>query len=143
MRDAIGDLESTAVPALPKNRANPNLSIPNHEYFVGAYSTIFMSRNRVRGWNEQGFTVQASGRQCQLHPQAPKMKLISKNKRIFVPGKEDLYRRLTVRECARIQGFPDNFEFIYTDVDAGYKMIGNAVPVELAYIIVKAIMEQL
>lgn len=143
MRDAIGDLESTAVPALPKNRANPNLSIPNHEYFVGAYSTIFMSRNRVRGWNEQGFTVQASGRQCQLHPQAPKMKLISKNKRIFVPGKEDLYRRLTVRECARIQGFPDNFEFIYTDVDTGYKMIGNAVPVELAYIIAKAIMEQL
>lgn len=136
-------MESTAVPALPKNRANPNLSIPNHEYFVGTYSTMFMSRNRVRGWNEQGFTVQASGRQCQLHPQAPKMKLISKNKRIFVPGKEDLYRRLTVRECARIQGFPDNFEFIYTDIDTGYKMIGNAVPVELAYIIAKAIMEQL
>lgn len=143
MRDAIGDLESTAVPALPKNRANPNLSISNHEYFVGAYSTIFMSRNRVRSWDEQGFTVQASGRQCQLHPQAPKMIFIEKNKRIFVPGKENLYRRLTVRECARIQGFPDNFEFVYTDVDTGYKMIGNAVPVDLAYIIAKAIKEQL
>lgn len=143
MRDAIGDLVSTAVPALPKNRANPHLSIPNHEYYVGAYSTIFMSRNRVRGWDEQGFTVQASGRQCQLHPQAPKMKLISKNKRIFVPGKEDLYRRLTVRECARLQGFPDDFEFIYTYVDTGYKMIGNAVPVELAYIIANAIKKQL
>lgn len=42
------------------------------------------------------------------------------------------YRRLTVRECARVQTFPDNFEFIYTDVDMGYKMIGNAVPVNLA-----------
>lgn len=143
MRDAIGDLANTAVPALPHNKTNGKLSIPNHEYYIGAYSTIFMSRNRVRAWDEQAFTVQASGRQCQLHPQAPKMKFIEKNKRIFVPGYEDLYRRLTVRECARIQGFPDDFEFIYTDVDYGYKMIGNAVPVNLAYIIACAIKEAL
>ena len=135
MKDAIGDLVDTPVPALPKNKTNGDLEIPNHEYYIGAYSTIFMSRNRVRGWNEQAFTVQASGRQCQLHPQAPKMKFVEKNKRIFVPGYEDLYRRLTVRECARIQGFPDDFKFIYTDVDYGYKMIGNAVPINLAYII--------
>jgi len=139
MRDAIGDLAGTAIPALPHNKTNGELEIPNHEYFTGAYSTIFMSRNRVRAWNEQAFTVQASGRQCQLHPQAPKMKFVEKNKRIFVPGYEDLYRRLTVRECARIQGFPDDFEFIYTDVDYGYKMIGNAVPVNLSYVIACAI----
>ena len=143
MLDAIGDLVDTAIPALPQNKTNGKLSILNHEYFTGAYSTIFMSRNRVRAWNEQGFTVQASGRQCQLHPQAPKMKFVEKNKRIFVPGKEELYRRLTVRECARLQGFPDDFEFIYTDVDTGYKMIGNAVPVDLAYIIACAIKGQL
>lgn len=143
LRDAIGDLVDTAVPALPKNKTNGKLEILNHEYFIGAYSTIFMSRNRVRSWDEQAFTVQASGRQCQLHPQAPKMELVAKNKRRFVPGKEELYRRLTVRECARIQGFPDDFEFIYTDVDYGYKMIGNAVPVNLAYIIAKQIMHAL
>lgn len=143
MKDAIGDLVDTPVPALPKNKTNGDLEIPNHEYYIGAYSTIFMSRNRVRGWNEQAFTVQASGRQCQLHPQAPKMKFIEKNKRIFVPGYEDLYRRLTVRECARIQGFPDNFKFIYTDVDYGYKMIGNAVPINLAYTIACSIKDAL
>lgn len=143
LRDAIGDLVDTAVPALPKNKTNGVLKIPNHEYFVGAYSTIFMSRNRVRSWDQQAFTVQASGRQCQLHPQAPEMILVEKNKRIFVPGKEHLYRRLTVRECARIQGFPDDFEFIYTDIDTGYKMIGNAVPVDLAYIIAKSIKQYL
>lgn len=143
LRDAIGDLVDTAVPALPKNKTNGALKIPNHEYFVGAYSTIFMSRNRVRSWDQQAFTVQASGRQCQLHPQAPEMILVEKNKRIFVPGKEHLYRRLTVRECARIQGFPDDFEFIYTDIDTGYKMIGNAVPVDLAYIIAKSIKQYL
>ena len=143
LRDAIGDLVDTAVPALPKNKTNGALKIPNHEYFVGAYSTIFMSRNRVRSWDQQAFTVQASGRQCQLHAQAPEMILVEKNKRIFVPGKEHLYRRLTVRECARIQGFPDDFEFIYSDVDTGYKMIGNAVPVDLAYIIAKSIKQYL
>lgn len=139
LRDAIGDLAGKEVPALPKNKTNGKLEIPNHEYFTGAYSTIFMSRNRVRSWDEPAFTVQASGRQCQLHPQAPKMQFVEKNRRRFVPGYESLYRRLTVRECARVQGFPDDFEFIYTDVDCGYKMIGNAVPVNLAYIIAKSI----
>lgn len=143
MRDAIGDLQKTVVPALPKNKTNRDLEIPNHEYFIGAYSPIFMSRNRVRSWDEPAFTVQASGRQCQLHPQAPKMLFVEKNKRAFVPGKENLYRRLSVRECARIQGFPDNFQFIYSDLDDGYKMIGNAVPVHLAYVVANAIKNEL
>lgn len=72
LRDIIWDLQDTAVPAAPKNKHNP-AAINNNEYFTGAFSTIFMSRNRVKSWDEQGFTVQASGRQCQLHPQAPKM----------------------------------------------------------------------
>ena len=50
---------------------------------------------------------------------------------------------MTVRECARLQGFPDDFEFIYTDVDTGYKMIGNAVPVELAYVVAQSIKKHL
>lgn len=132
LRDIIWDLQETAVPAAPKNHHNPS-AINNNEYFTGAFSPIFMSRNRVKGWDEQAFTVQASGRQCQLHPQAPKMVKCGKNDCRFVEGKEDLYRRMTIREIARVQGFPDSFQFIYTDTDDGYKMIGNAVPVNLAY----------
>ena len=93
---------------------------------------MFMSRNRVRSWDERGFTVQASGRQCQLHPQAPKMIKVSTDKFKFKEDSLTLYRRLTVRECARLQGFPDDFEFIYSNVDTGYKIIGNAVPVPFA-----------
>ena len=132
LRDVIWDLKDNVVPANNKNYHNPK-AINNNEYFVGAYSPIFMSRNRVKSWNEQAFTVQASGRQCQLHPQAPKMVFISQNKREFVKGKESLYRRMSIREIARIQGFPDNFQFVYDYVDNAYKMIGNAVPVNLAY----------
>jgi len=47
-------------------------------------------------------------------------------------GDLGLYRRLSVRECARVQTFPDTFVFIYTNVGDGYKMIGNAVPVKFA-----------
>ncbi|MBQ3657896.1 MAG: DNA cytosine methyltransferase [Bacteroidales bacterium] len=134
LKDAIWDLKDSAIPALDKNKTNGDKCvIPNHEYFVGSYSSIFMSRNRVRAWNEPGFTVQASGRQCQLHPQAPKMIKIGTDKQIFAPGSEHLYRRMTVREVARIQSFPDDFKFIYDEVNIGYKMIGNAVPVNLAY----------
>lgn len=50
-------------------------------------------------------------------------------------------RRLTIRECARIQTFPDDYQFILkkdgdnvavSSSDA-YKIIGNAVPCVLAY----------
>lgn len=138
LKDVIWDLQDTAIPAEDKNRHNPK-AINNNEYFVGDYSTIFMSRNRVKMWEEQAFTVQASGRQCQLHPQAPKMVKVDKDKCKFVEGKEHFYRRMTVREVARIQGFPDDFQFLYDMVDTGYKMIGNAVPVNLAYEIASAI----
>ena len=110
---------------------------------VGGFSSIFMSRNRVRGWDEQSFTIQAGGRHAPLHPQAPKMQLIEANKRAFIAGKEHLYRRLSVRECARIQTFPDDFIFHYDKIAAGYKMIGNAVPVQLAYYLASEIRTQI
>lgn len=144
LREAIWDLQETAIPAREKNHTNGDAClIPNNEYFVGAYSPIFMSRNRVRSWDEPGFTVQASGRQCQLHPQAPKMEKIEKNLQRFVPGSEHLYRRMTVREVARVQSFPDDFVFLYEDINMGYKMIGNAVPVNLAYHVARSIIDAL
>lgn len=138
LRDIIWDLKDSAVSALEKNQHNPD-AINNNEYFTGSYSPIFMSRNRVKNWDEQAFTVQASGRQCQLHPQAPKMVKVDKNDCRFVKGKEHLYRRMTIREIARIQGFPDSFKFIYQNTNDAYKMIGNAVPVNLAYEVACAI----
>lgn len=50
----------------------------------------------------------------------------------------DNWRRLSVRECARLQSFPDNFEFPLAGSDA-YKQIGNAVPPILAWHIARAL----
>ena len=46
-----------------------------------------------------------------------------------------LYMLATIlrSECARIQTFPDDFVFKYRTLNDAYKMIGNAVPVSLAY----------
>lgn len=141
---AIGDLKDGAIPALEYNNSNQkDCKIPNHEYMTGGFSTMFMSRNRVRSWDEQSFTIQAGGRHAPLHPQAPKMKFVEQNVRIFEPGKEHLYRRLSVRECARIQTFPDSFIFYYKKIAAGYKMIGNAVPVRMAKYLAEQIKKQL
>jgi len=144
LRDAIGGLEESVVAAKDKNHTNKeNCRLPNHEYTNSGFSTIYMSRNRVRAWDQQSFTIQAGGRHAHCHPQAPKMELLGKDERIFVPGSEDLYRRLSVRECARIQTFPDDFIFHYKCVAERYKMIGNAVPVNLAHELAIAIMKDL
>ena len=71
------------------------------------------------------------------------MLFIEQNNRAFVPEKEHLYRRLSVRECARIQTFPDDFIFYYSNVTTGYKMIGNAVAVKMATELATAIKQDL
>lgn len=143
LRDAIGDLEKTAVPALGRDKPNPNVIVPNHEYMTGGFSSMFMSRNRVRPWDRPSFTIQAGGRHAPLHPQAPAMLKVAKDKLVFAPGYEDLYRRLTVRECARVQTFPDAHHFLYGSLSDGYKMIGNAVPVELGRVLAEKIAQDL
>jgi len=141
LKDAIWDLKDSAEPATGKNKANQasDLYMPNHEYMTGGFSTLYMSRNRVRAWDEPSFTIQAGGRHAPIHPQAPKMVKVEKDVQQFVAGKEHLYRRLSVRECARIQSFPDDFELVYDSIADGYKMIGNAVPVSLAHAMAKQI----
>ena len=49
-------------------------------------------------------------------------------------------RTITVREAARLQSFPDDFDFCGSRGDA-YQMIGNAVPVNLGFALAKAVAE--
>ena len=48
-------------------------------------------------------------------------------------------RPLTVREYARIQTFPDEWQFA-GNMTAQYKQIGNAVPVNLSWAVARAVM---
>lgn len=137
IRDVIGDLRGLAIPAVG-NKPNPDAK-NNNEYFTGSFSPMYMSRNRRKEWDEQAFTVQASGRQCQLHPDSPPMIKVKPDTYGFNKERKGEYRRMSVREVARLQGFPDDFVFRYGNIDTGYKMVGNAVPVHLAYEIALAL----
>ncbi|MBD3829606.1 MAG: DNA cytosine methyltransferase [Arcobacter sp.] len=143
LKDVIWDLKDNSTIPDEKNYTKNSCKVLNHEYMLGGFSSMYMSRNRVRSWDEQSFTIQAGGRHAPLHPQAPKMEKIGKDKQTFINGSEHLYRRLSIRECARIQSFPDNHKFCYKNLSAGYKMVGNAVPPTLAFHLAKEIMEVL
>ena len=129
-----------AKPFDPKNREKHQ-----NEWMEGGFSPIFLSRNRVRGWNEPSFTVQATARHAPIHPGAGKMVKVGTDKFDFAPGAErgGLVRRLSVREAAEVQTFPADFSFEYTNIVNGYKMVGNAVPVRFAEHIARAIYEYL
>jgi len=141
LKQAIGDLNNST-PAKEKNWANEKLDTPNHEHFIGNFSSMYMSRNRKKDWSDASFTIQAGARHAPLHPSAPEMISVAPDVRVF-KDKDAPIRRLSVRECARIQTFPDDFIFQYNIVSKGYKMIGNAVPVKLAEVIANQIVVDL
>lgn len=128
IKDSLFDLRGIAKP-FDKTSPSP----VNHDYLVMGFSPMFMSRNRIKGWEQQAFTIQASGRHSPLHPDSGTMDKVGKD--LFVFSSPEKVRRYTVRESARIQGFPDDFIFYYKDVLNGYKMVGNAVSVDMSYAI--------
>lgn len=139
LKDAIDDLRTIEPSKVGSKVDEDNIFVHNHEYLDSGFSSIYMSRNRVRKWNEPSFRIQAGGRHAPIHPQANRMLFIEKDKWIFDRNSPMPYRRLSVRECARIQTFPDEFVFKYRDIANGYKMVGNAVPVNFARIIANQI----
>jgi len=129
LKDAIGDL-----PPLEQRE--------NDEVYEGSFSPIYMSRNRYKSWGEPSYTILASARHIPLHPDSPKMVKVGKDKWVFVeePGKKP--RRLSVRECARIQTFPDWYKFVGNTIDK-YALIGDAVPPLLARRVAEAVLSSL
>ncbi len=65
-----------------------------------------------------------------------------RNPVVLVDRENEIFRRLTPREAARVQGFPDSFEFPVSNHQA-YKQIGNAIPPLVAWHLVDALINQL
>ena len=75
---------------------------------------------RITNWDRPSDTITATGPEIHINKE----------------------RRLSVREVARLQTFPDNFIFT-GNLDKMYKQVGNAVPVDLANLIAKEIIKEL
>jgi DNA (cytosine-5)-methyltransferase 1 len=69
-----------------------------------------------------------------LHPLRPAPAVFSGS--VDGGGLSDIHpwenRATTPRECARLQGFPDSWEFVSTRVGEVYKLVANAVPAPMA-----------
>jgi DNA (cytosine-5)-methyltransferase 1 len=108
LRDAIFDLPIEHSSNIPNHLGN------NHAVKINGYVG-----NRVLDWDKPSPTITGRGSRsggAVIHPHPL------------------LHRRLTVRECARIQSFPDDFIF-YGSNGACYSQIGNAVPPLMSFFI--------
>lgn len=138
LKDVIGDITTTPIPC-----EENELMTDSNSYYNGKFGPYYYRGNRRRSWDKPSFTIHATGYNTPLHPSSPSMIYNAHEDWSFIKGKYREYRRLTVRECARIQTFPDNFEIDCPNIIDAYKMIGNAVPVRLSEIIAISIREAL
>jgi len=110
LKDAISDLPE-----------NYDESIPNH---IGSKHKVKINGyvgNRQLDWNKPSPTITGRGSRsggAVIHPH---------------PNNK---RRLSVRECARLQSFPDDFNFSGSN-GAAFAHIGNAVPPILSFYLAK------
>jgi DNA (cytosine-5)-methyltransferase 1 len=111
---------------------------PDGEYNEEPFHWYYLSRNRYRGWNECAPTIVARSRHVSLHPVSPRLTRIHTDKWVF--ESDAPARRLSFRECARLQGFPKGMTFPETGhLTERYKVIGNAVPPPLFNAVASAI----
>ena len=115
VKDAISDLPE------------PTEQIPNH---IGNKHKVKINGymgNRITSWDKPSPTIVGRGG--------------GTGGPVIIPH-PNLKRRLTPRECARLQDFPDDFIF-YGSISSQFRQIGNAVPINLAYAIAKLIPKKL
>lgn len=146
LRDALkaGELYDTDVPTsegqkYPANKADIMRMVPAGGYWRDLPEAIqkeYMKASYYLGggktgmarrlsWDEPSLTLTCAPAQKQTercHPEET--------------------RPLTVREYARVQTFPDNWDFMGS-MTAQYKQIGNAVPVNLSYAIGRSLVRLL
>lgn len=110
LHDAISDLPE-----------DYSLNIPNHDGGKHKVKINGYVGNRLLDWNSPSPTITGRGSRtggAVIHPHP------------------NLKRRLSVRECARIQSFPDDFIFEGSN-GAGFAQVGNAVPPIFSFFIAK------
>ena len=125
LKEAIGDLLETApavaIGKIEQTSRDALAHVPDHLLLEkGGWANGKSDwGSRVMRLESPAYTITEKHRSGQLVP---------------IHGKESSFRRLTVRECMRIQSFPDWWTFPDgVSVSRKYKLVGEAVPPILAY----------
>jgi len=140
IHDEKGDFEfpqkTTENNKVPLSVAVPNIDIEDKKYYFSERAVLGlkkaknnMKRGLAQNLDEPCLTVTSHLAKTSLNSRDPVL--------LVDPAKE-LYRRFTPREAARIQSFPDTFEFADSEFDS-YKQIGNAIPPVMFWYIAKSV----
>lgn len=129
---------TTADNPVPLSVAVPELAITEKKYYFSKRAVQGMKnaknnmkRGLAQNLNEPCLTITSH---------LAKVSLNSRDPVLLVDPENELYRRFTPREAARIQSFPDSFVFAGTEQDA-YRQIGNAIPPVMFWHIAKRVSE--
>jgi DNA (cytosine-5)-methyltransferase 1 len=109
-KDAIGKM-----PRWPEGEFNDE---PFHWYYL--------SRKRRNPWGQPSACIVGNWRHVPLHPSSPPLKRIHTDKWVF--SQAGKARRMSYKECAALQGFGADWNWMAGKVRDRFQAIGNAVP---------------
>lgn len=123
---------------VPLSVAVPQLAIDEKKYYFSERAVQGMknAKNNMK----RGLAQNLDEPSLTVTSHLAKVSLNSRDPVLLVDPEKELYRRFTPREAARIQSFPDSFQFAGSETDA-YRQIGNAVPPVLFWHISKKLAE--
>ena len=110
---------------VPLKKVIDNLELENKKYYFSQKAVEGMknAKNNMK----RGLWQDLNGPCLTITSHLAKTSINSRDPVLLIDPQKEIYRRFTPREAARIQSFPDSFEFPVSDSYA-YRQIGNAVP---------------
>jgi len=114
----------TADKPVPLSVAVPELAINDKKYYFSEKAVQGMKNAKSN--MKRGLAQSLSEPCLTVTSHLAKVSLNSRDPVLLVDPDKELYRRFTPREAARIQSFPDTFNFAGSEQDA-YRQIGNAI----------------
>lgn len=123
---------------VPLSVAVPELAINEEKYYFSQRAVEGMKNAKPN--MKRGLWQSLDAPCLTVTSHLAKVSLNSRDPVLLVNPEKELYRRFTPREAARIQSFPDEFQFAGSETDA-YRQIGNAVPPVLFWHITRKLAE--
>ena len=124
--------------AVPLSSVIDKLEIEEKKYYFSERAVQGMknAKNNMK----RGLWQNLNGPCLTITSHLSKTSINSRDPLLLVKPSEELYRRFTPREAARIQSFPDSFELNNSEAKS-YKQIGNAIPPVLMWHIANSLAE--
>lgn len=125
---------------VPLSVAVPKLAIEEKKYYFSERAVQGMknAKNNMK----RGLAQNLDEPSLTVTSHLAKVSLNSRDPVLLVDSEKELYRRFTPREAARIQSFPDTFQFAGSETDA-YRQIGNAIPPVMFWYIARSVLPYL